>query len=639
VLTSPAMGKGKQGAKSAKKDSARRFGAQDRQEAVSKGQFCARLGQLGWNYFQPEKDLGEDFTVQIYDDGVSSGLSFHVQLKSFANAEKRKRKRSPGELRYPLFVKDIEHWEVQSTPVVLVIWDVEKDTGYWETIPRIIEALEKKGKAWREKKSVDVTVSLENETDDEGMGRLRYELAQFTLPLFNAHRSMTVKMTMSKATADELIAAWDRGRGMTLRNESLPKIEWPTWHSRLFGPRGKTSEVQIGPVKPSTVSVALRVEVRVGKAMTAIPHVELRWVGAGIKKIYLLNEHQRHPLVFSVEGEFGANTHQFQFRRLTLFISSTIYKRLKFLTEIEFEDGTKEINIEFASVDLEIAPLLNVRGGIIMNPIGSFNQNHDGPKWEFVDRPISATQMLPATFSNVGFGIYGKKYTKEWVYAYEVYLSNGFDESIIDNPENKTFLPATKNNPNRFEENFNGTMLFTGKVALRNRNIGELGLSYMGGIYNKFQEDGLLLDIKRRAEVYAADFNTTVPLSNTYINAELAFVRVNIPETYTEQFGRKQKGGFVDIVQPVFKKPILGFTNSVMNLALRLEYVDWNNGTFKSTGDNIRDDIKSISGGISWRPTTQSIFRIIYKYSERTDILGNPPSKSGAIQIGVSSYF
>src|SRR3954464_10874708 len=190
--------------------------------------------------------------------------------------------------------------------------------------------------------------------------------------------------------------------------------------------------------------------------------------------------------------------HQFQFRRLTLFVSSTIYKRLKFLTEIEFEGGAKEINIEFASVDLEIAPLLNFRGGIIMNPIGAFNQNHDGPKWEFVDRPISATQLLPATFSNAGFGVYGKKYTKDWVYAYEAYLSNGFDESIIDNPENKTFLPATKNNPERFEESFNGAMLFTGKFALRNRKLGEIGLSYMGGIYNKFQEDGLVLDIKRR---------------------------------------------------------------------------------------------------------------------------------------------
>jgi hypothetical protein len=90
--------------------------------------------------------------------------------------------------------------------------------------------------------------------------------------------------------------------------------------------------------------------------------------------------------------------HQFQMRRVTLFLASSIAKRLKFLTEIEFEDGTKEINIEFASVDFEFSPLLNLRGGIIMNPIGAFNQNHDGPKWEFVDRPISATHMLPSTW-------------------------------------------------------------------------------------------------------------------------------------------------------------------------------------------------------------------------------------------------
>src|SRR3954469_22113743 len=139
--------------------------------------------------------------------------------------------------------------------------------------------------------------------------------------------------------------------------------------------------------------------------------------------------------------------HQFQFTRLSLFISSGISKRLKFLSEIEFEDGAKEINIEFASLDFEFSPLFNLRGGIVMNPIGSFNQNHDGPKWEFVDRPISATQMLPATWSNVGFGIYGKKYVADWAYGYEAYLTNGFDETIIQNDQNKTYLPASKENP------------------------------------------------------------------------------------------------------------------------------------------------------------------------------------------------
>jgi len=330
---------------------------------------------------------------------------------------------------------------------------------------------------------------------------------------------------------------------------------------------------------------------------------------------------------------------QFQMRRLTLFVSSSIYKRIKFLSEIEFEDGAKEINVEFASVDFEFAPLLNLRGGIVMNPIGAFNQNHDGPKWEFVDRPISATQMLPATFSNVGFGLYGKKYTNNWVYGYEAYLTNGFDDRIIQNTQNKTFLPATKENPDRFEESFNGSMLFTGKIALRNTRVGEIGLSYMGGVYNKFQDDGLVLDKKRRVNVYAIDFNTTVPVTGTYINGEWAWVQVDVPETYTEQFGRKQQGGFVDLVQPVLKKPMFGFEKAVLNAAIRLEYVDWNKGTFKSTGGNIADDVVSIVPAISWRPTSQTVLRLNYRHNRQKDLLGNPPSKLSGFQFGFSTYF
>src|SRR5688572_10928125 len=146
--------------------------------------------------------------------------------------------------------------------------------------------------------------------------------------------------------------------------------------------------------------------------------------------------------------------HSFSIPRLTLFFASSIHRKIKFLTEIELEEGGKEIAIEFASVDFSFHPLVNLRGGIIMNPIGSFNQNHDGPKWEFIDRPISATQLLPATWSNVGFGVYGKLFKNNWVYAYEAYVSNGFDDQIILNAENKTFLPASKANADRFEESF-----------------------------------------------------------------------------------------------------------------------------------------------------------------------------------------
>lgn len=329
----------------------------------------------------------------------------------------------------------------------------------------------------------------------------------------------------------------------------------------------------------------------------------------------------------------------FQARRLTIFMSASINKRIKFLSEMEFEDGTKEIGIEFAALDVSFHPALNFRGGIIMNPIGAFNQNHDGPKWEFVERPDVAVNLLPATWSNAGFGVYGKTYKGDWILGYEAYLTNGFNNNIIDNEASKTFLPAAKENERRFEESSNGQPLLTGKVSIKNRKIGEIGLSYMGGVYNKFEEDGLTLDEKRRVDVVAIDWNTTMQKTGTYIVGELVYTWVDVPSTYTQQFGSKQKGVFIDVVQPILKKSIFDWDNATLNLAARFDYVDWNLGTFKETNADIGDVLWAITPAISFRPSSQTVFRLNYRYQWQKDLLNNAPAKSASWLFGFSSYF
>ncbi|CAD5284918.1 MULTISPECIES: hypothetical protein [unclassified Imperialibacter] len=339
-------------------------------------------------------------------------------------------------------------------------------------------------------------------------------------------------------------------------------------------------------------------------------------------------------------GEDGVTDgHTFRIPRMTLFVASTIHRKIKFLSELELEEGGKEISIEFAAMDFSFHPLVNLRGGVVMNPIGAFNQNHDGPKWEFADRPIAMTQMLPATWSNVGFGIYGKQYVNDWAFGYETYVTNGFDDSIISNTENKTFLPASKASKKRFDESSNGQPLVTGKFAIRHNMVGEIGLSYMGGIFNKFQEDGLILDDKRLLDVLAVDVNTTLPFSKTFIVGEWAWVMIDVPETYSQTYGNKQRGGFIDVVQPVLSQPMLGFSNAVLNIACRLEYVDWNTGKFQETGGNISEHLWAIVPALSFRPTAQTVIRANYRYMQQTDLLGNPPTLISGIQLGVSSYF
>lgn len=359
---------------------------------------------------------------------------------------------------------------------------------------------------------------------------------------------------------------------------------------------------------------------------------------------------QADKLPIAIGGYLEANTQyastdgvsdgfSFQFRRTNLFFSSTVAKKIRFFSELEFEDGTKEINLEAAFIDFEFDPLLNLRGGIIVNPIGAFNQNHDGPRWDIIDRPISATTILPATLSNVGFGLLGKYFVRNWSFGYEAYLTNGFDDKIIANEENRTSLAAGKSNPEKFEESNSGLPMFTGKLAIRNRKIGEVGFSYMTGVYNKWKSDGFVIDSKRSINVAAIDFTSSFLKNKLNITGEVTKVFVDVPDTYSPAFGSKQLGAFIDIVETVIQKQMLGWEKAKINLALRIEYADYNQDKFKEINSNIADDIWAIVPGIAFRPVGTTVLRFNYRYEQKRDLLGNPPSKTGILQFGFASYF
>jgi hypothetical protein len=97
-----------------------------------------------------------------------------------------------------------------------------------------------------------------------------------------------------------------------------------------------------------------------------------------------------------------------ELRRFNVFLFSQVSQRVRFLSELEFEHGTEEIALETALVDVQIRPELVIRVGIILPPLGFFNQNHDSPRWDFVDRPLVSTDIIPSTLSEVGGGVYGR---------------------------------------------------------------------------------------------------------------------------------------------------------------------------------------------------------------------------------------
>jgi len=349
----------------------------------------------------------------------------------------------------------------------------------------------------------------------------------------------------------------------------------------------------------------------------------------------------------SVGGYVEGNTNWFvedgvgegfsmELRRFNIFLYSSISPRVRFLSELEFEHGTEEIALETALVDVQVRPSLVFRVGILLTPIGYMNQNHDSPKWDFVERPLVTTEIIPSTLSEIGGGVYGKIAVGPGILSYDAYVTNGLGDGVVENDVGRTHIPAGKREE-QFAEDNNGSPAVSARVGFRRPGLGEVGVSWYGGTYNTFRVEGEEVDERRRVDLLAVDAGVSVgPVD---IRSEVAWARIDVPGGLEEVFGAHQWGGHVDLIVPVWQPTIAGYPDAKLSAGLRLERVDFNTGTFSSTGERIGDEVSALVPGVSFRPSAETVFRLNFRYSWITDFVGNEPARSAGWQLGFATYF
>ncbi len=325
-----------------------------------------------------------------------------------------------------------------------------------------------------------------------------------------------------------------------------------------------------------------------------------------------------------------------ELRRFNVFLFSSIGSRIRFISELEFEHGTEEIALETALVDFIVNPSFVLRGGVILPPVGAFNVNHDGPRWDVVERPLVSTEIIPATLSEIGFGVHGRLFPRGLTVTYDAYLSNGLGDGVILNDAGRTRLASGKGDGLVAEDN-NGRPALSGRLGFQRRNLGELGLSYYGGTYNTFRIEGLDVDAKRSVRLAALDLNTEI--HSVSVRGELALAWIDVPADLQEVFGERQWGFHLDAVVPLFRPRIRGLTDPVVSAVGRVERVDFNRGSFASTGDPIGDEIDAFTLGLSFRPAAGTVFKANYRYESIRDLQGNAPAKRAGFQFGLATYF
>ncbi|MFQ5993406.1 MAG: hypothetical protein ACE5NA_13305, partial [Nitrospiraceae bacterium] len=168
----------------------------------------------------------------------------------------------------------------------------------------------------------------------------------------------------------------------------------------------------------------------------------------------------------------------FDQHRLVPFIYADVSDRVKFATEIEIEHGGEDsggdtdIKVEFAVADYLIVEPVNLRGGILLLPLGKFNLLHDAPLRDLTERPIVNQRIIPTTLHQPGVGLYGTLYpTRLSKMDYELYVTTGFTKAFggegnpnsTSNITNTSGLRSARSNSTAFDNN-NGKAV-VGRVA------------------------------------------------------------------------------------------------------------------------------------------------------------------------------
>lgn len=110
-------------------------------------------------------------------------------------------------------------------------------------------------------------------------------------------------------------------------------------------------------------------------------------------------------------------------QRLVMLFGYKFDNRVQFVTEIEFEH-VKEVYVEQAFVNYTVANGINIRGGLMLVPMGIINEFHEPTTFNGVERPSMDNAIVPTTWREIGIGVSGRLNTIGL--GYQAYLFNGF---------------------------------------------------------------------------------------------------------------------------------------------------------------------------------------------------------------------
>ncbi len=123
--------------------------------------------------------------------------------------------------------------------------------------------------------------------------------------------------------------------------------------------------------------------------------------------------------------ESSTKNDQWDLLRFVLYAGYKYNDRVVLNTELEVEHATTEkegdVGVEFAYIDYLFTESFNLRGGLVLVPMGLINEFHEPTTFLSARRPDVENKVIPSTWREGGIGAFGDVAG----FSYKAYLLNG----------------------------------------------------------------------------------------------------------------------------------------------------------------------------------------------------------------------
>ncbi len=301
--------------------------------------------------------------------------------------------------------------------------------------------------------------------------------------------------------------------------------------------------------------------------------------------------------------------------RLVILLGYRFNEKWSFISEIEIEH-VKEVYVEQAFLNYSINTYVQVRGGLMLVPMGIINEYHEPTTFHGVERPLIDKYISPTTWREIGIGLTGT--IPELSLRYQTYLMNGFSSY------NGNAQLSGKNGLRKGRQKGAESIIRTPVFASRLEYYGILGLNlglsvYLGGTqsteYNKLsRDDNTAMSIADSSVVKIRMFGFDARYQNkgfqfrvqTYYTKLMNTLEYNYftaSDDVLNDVGNSMYGYYVEVGYNIFQT--MPKIKSELITFVRYSAYNTQNTVVSELSKNPAYQMQVITAGLGWKPISE----------------------------------